>query len=150
MADSIEERLLDGTFKPGSVDLAILVDKKAALDGDASMIIEHRHTLDASPDAFVKRLDALKKAKIVNLPDLESATDCTETTGITQIGERTTQWTTREAANAVAPDHDGQPSAHVAGDGTSATGGGGGSPGAGSGPTYTIEAGKILEQKEVS
>jgi hypothetical protein len=75
MADSIETRLLDGTMKPTSVDLAILIDKKQALDGEAGLIIEHRLTMDTSPDAFAKRLEAMKRAKVVDV----RAVDCEAT-----------------------------------------------------------------------
>lgn len=54
--DSMVERLEKGTWKPGSVDLGILLDKKALLDGEASLIVEHRHVLEASPDGFRERL----------------------------------------------------------------------------------------------
>lgn len=68
MADSIEERLVTGKMKPSSVDLAVMIDKKAGVDGDAQMVIEHRHTVDASADAFVRKLEAMKRAKVIELP----------------------------------------------------------------------------------
>lgn len=57
-ADSLIERLQEGKWKPGSVDLAILVDKKAQVDGDPGLIVEHRHTVEASPEGFLARLRA--------------------------------------------------------------------------------------------
>ena len=63
MADSIESRLLAGTMKPGSIDLAVMVDKKMALDGDAGLVIEHRHTVAQSAEGFAQRLEQLKKLK---------------------------------------------------------------------------------------
>ena len=64
MADNIEQRLEEGTFKPGSVDLAIILDKKSVADGDPSMIVEHRHTIQGSSAVdFAAKLDAMKRAK---------------------------------------------------------------------------------------
>lgn len=67
MHESIKERLLNGTMKPTSVDLAIIIDKKAAIDGEAGLVIEHRHTFDASPEAFAKKLEEMKRAKVLDL-----------------------------------------------------------------------------------
>jgi|SRR5581483_67555 len=75
-ADSIEQRLIEGKFKPGSVDLAVFIDKKASVDGEASMVIEHRHTLAASAEDFRRRLEDMKRAKVVELSpakELEAA-----------------------------------------------------------------------------
>lgn len=80
MADSIETRLINGTMKPGSIDLAVMVDKKMALDGDASMVIEHRHTVGASADGFLARLEQMKRAKATTLPiDSESTVELPKT-----------------------------------------------------------------------
>lgn len=68
MADSIEQRLLDGKMKPGSIDLAVMVDKKMALDGDVGLVIEHRHTVGQSADGFLAKLEAMKRAKLTALP----------------------------------------------------------------------------------
>jgi hypothetical protein len=76
MADNMEERLINNTWSPSSVDLGILLDKRAMLDGEASMIIEHRLTIDVSPDAFARRIEQMKKAKAV---DCESSADGVET-----------------------------------------------------------------------
>lgn len=70
MADSIEERLVAGKMKPTPVDLAVVIDKKAAVDGDAQMVIEHRHTVDSSADAFVRRLEAMRRARVAQVIDL--------------------------------------------------------------------------------
>jgi hypothetical protein len=72
MADSIETRLLDGTMKPTSVDLAIIIDKKGALDGEAGLVIEHRFTVDASAAAFTKKLDEMRRAKVQQPIDCEA------------------------------------------------------------------------------
>jgi hypothetical protein len=73
MADSIEDRLINGTMKPNPVDLAIIIDKKASVDGEANLVIEHRFTMDASADAFAKRLAEMKKAKVSEVrPAVES------------------------------------------------------------------------------
>lgn len=72
MADSIEARLLDGSMKPTSVDLAILIDKKSALDGEAGLVIEHRITLPSAED-FTKRLEEMKRAKVTLVQDTQSA-----------------------------------------------------------------------------
>lgn len=63
MADSLEDRLVAGTLKPGSVDLAVIMDKKAMLDGDASLVIEHRHVIEPAHEGFLRRLEEMKRAK---------------------------------------------------------------------------------------
>lgn len=68
MTDSIKERLIDGTMKPSSVDVAIMIDKKGTLDGDAGLIIEHRITTDSSAEAFTKKLEEMRRAKVVEKP----------------------------------------------------------------------------------
>lgn len=72
MADSIEERLVDGKMKPSSVDLAVMIDKKMAVDGEASLVIEHKHTIEASADAFIRKLEEMKRAKVLPVVDLAS------------------------------------------------------------------------------
>lgn len=67
MADSIEARLLDGKMKPGSIDLAVMVDKKLQVDGDVQMVIEHRHTIGQSADGFLAKLEAMKRAKVIEV-----------------------------------------------------------------------------------
>lgn len=69
MTDSIRERLIDGTMKPSPIDVAIMIDKKAVVDGEAGLIVEHRFNLDASADAFTKRLEEMKRAKVAKAGD---------------------------------------------------------------------------------
>lgn len=62
MADNIEQRLEEGTWKPGSVDLAIMLDKKAMVDGDPGLVIEHRHTVQGGSVAeFEAKLAEMKR-----------------------------------------------------------------------------------------
>ena len=77
MADSIETRLVEGTMKPTSVDLAIVIDKKTGLDGEANLVIEHRHT-HASADDFIAKLEAMKRAKVAQAPKT-APIDCAST-----------------------------------------------------------------------
>ena len=72
MTDSIKERLIDGSMKPSSVDVAIMIDKKSALDGEAGLVIEHRFTVDASADAFTKKLEDMRRAKVQQPIDCET------------------------------------------------------------------------------
>lgn len=67
MTDSIKERLIDGSMKPSSVDVAIMIDKKAGIDGEAGLIVEHRITLPSAED-FTKRLEEMKRAKVIGEP----------------------------------------------------------------------------------
>jgi hypothetical protein len=67
MAENIEERLIAGTMKPSSVDLGIVLDKKAMLDGDAGLVIEHRHSVAGGADAFLKRIEEMKKAAVIEV-----------------------------------------------------------------------------------
>jgi len=65
-ADRFEEALAGGLVPVGQIPVAfgIFSDKKAALDGDPSLVIEHRHTVGgASVADFEARLAALKSAK---------------------------------------------------------------------------------------
>jgi hypothetical protein len=64
-ADSLQERLEAGTWKPGSVDLAIILDKKAMLDGDPGLIVEHRHSVEVSAGGFAERLRAAIESKSI-------------------------------------------------------------------------------------
>jgi hypothetical protein len=72
MGDQIEERLIDGSMKATPIDMAVMVDKKAAVDGEAGLVIEHRFTVDASADAFAKKLEEMRRAKVVQPIDCES------------------------------------------------------------------------------
>ena len=47
-ADDLVERLQSGKFKPSPIDLAVLVDKKLLLDGDATQITEQRVQVDVN------------------------------------------------------------------------------------------------------
>jgi hypothetical protein len=76
--DSIKARLIAGTFKPSSVDLGIFIDKKAALDGEAGLVIAHKFSVDTSADAFARRLEEMKKAKIAALPGPAVDSEATE------------------------------------------------------------------------
>lgn len=71
MADSIRERLVNGTMKPTPVDLAVMIDKRAVLDGDATLVIEHKHSFQGGVDDFKRRLEEMKRAKVTPI-DLQS------------------------------------------------------------------------------
>lgn len=64
-ADRFEEGLVEGKISPAQIPVAfgIFSDKKAALDGDASMIVEHRHKIEASASGFLSRLKAAVDSK---------------------------------------------------------------------------------------
>lgn len=74
-ADSIQERLEAGTWKPGSVDLAIILDKKAMLDGDPGLIVEHRHAVEVSVSELEDRMRAAIEAKSTGLPRFASKSE---------------------------------------------------------------------------
>lgn len=64
MADSIDElhqSIIDGTFPKQSLPVAfgILADKKAALEGEPGLIVEHRQAADLSPRAISAGLASL-------------------------------------------------------------------------------------------
>lgn len=67
MADSIEERLVTGEMVPTSVDLAVMIDKKATLDGDATLVIEHKHSFSGGVEDFKRRLEEMKRAKVIDM-----------------------------------------------------------------------------------
>lgn len=71
MTDSLRERLIAGTMKPSSVDVAIMIDKRANVDGEAGLVIEHRITLPSAED-FTKRLEEMKRAKVTLVQDAQS------------------------------------------------------------------------------
>lgn len=72
-ADTFEEALIAGGIAPGQIPVAfgIFADKKAALDGDAGLVIEHKHTFGGSVEDFTRRLDEMKRARVGTL-DLHS------------------------------------------------------------------------------
>lgn len=74
-ADKFEEALVKGMVPAGQIPVAfgIFADKKAMLDGDAGLVIEHRHTIQASASGFLERL--------------KQAVD-SESTGITPIPQQ--------------------------------------------------------------
>lgn len=53
--------ILDGKVKADQlpVGMGILLDKKASLDGEAGLVVEHRHTVDV--DQFRQRLEAVRE-----------------------------------------------------------------------------------------
>lgn len=59
-ADRFEEALERGMVPAGQIPVAfgIFADKKAALDGEAGLVIEHRHTIPGSVEGFKARLAA--------------------------------------------------------------------------------------------
>lgn len=64
-ADRFEEGLVAGKISPAQIPVAfgIFSDKKAALDGDAGMIVEHRHRVVGSVQGFEARLRAAVDSK---------------------------------------------------------------------------------------
>lgn len=75
-ADKYETALVADKVPAVQIPVAfgIFADKKAALDGEASLVIEHRHTVDASADAFARKLEEMKRAKAqVNPIDSQSS-----------------------------------------------------------------------------
>jgi hypothetical protein len=76
--DALVKKLVPATQIP--IAFGIFADKKAMIDGDAGMIVEHRHTVVQSADGFKQRLDALKSAKVIEATgDSESTGKPTET-----------------------------------------------------------------------
>lgn len=65
-AERYEEGLLAGKVAAAQIPVGfgIFADKKAMLDGEASLVIEHRHTSGASADDFIKKLEEMKRAKV--------------------------------------------------------------------------------------
>jgi hypothetical protein len=59
-ADRFEEALEHRLVPPGQIPVAfgIFADKKAMIDGEAGLVVEHRHRIDASPEGFAARLRA--------------------------------------------------------------------------------------------
>jgi hypothetical protein len=59
-ADRFEEALANKTVPVGQIPVAfgIFSDKKAQLDGDPGLVIEHRHRIEASASGFMARLKA--------------------------------------------------------------------------------------------
>ena len=59
-ADKFEEALERGMVPAGQIPVAfgIFADKKAMLDGDAGLVIEHRHTIQGTVEGFKARLAA--------------------------------------------------------------------------------------------
>lgn len=70
-SDDLIERLQNGKFKPTPIDLAVLVDKKLLLDGDATTITEQRVQVDVR----VEDVTAYLSSKGIKAPaiDVESS-----------------------------------------------------------------------------
>ena len=64
-ADRFEEALEKGLVPAGQIPVAfgIFADKRAQLDGEASMIVEHRHRVYGSADGFRAKLQAAVDSK---------------------------------------------------------------------------------------
>jgi len=75
-ADDLIKRLQSGKFKPTPIDLAVLVDKKLLLDGEATQRIEERIQVDVR----VEDVTAYLKSKGISAPaiDVESTVKATE------------------------------------------------------------------------
>ena len=63
-ADKYEEALVEGKVPAGQIPVAfgIFADKKAMLDGDPGMVIEHRHRIVGTAESFQARLRAAVEA----------------------------------------------------------------------------------------
>lgn len=59
-ADKLEDALSKGMVPAGQIPvlIGIVQDKRAQLDGDAGLVIEHRHTVQGSVEGFRARLQA--------------------------------------------------------------------------------------------
>jgi hypothetical protein len=70
--ETYEDALINKKIPATQIPIAfgIFSDKKAALDGDASLVIEHRHTIAQSADGFLAKLQAIKQAKVTNVTDV--------------------------------------------------------------------------------
>ena len=81
-ADDLVERLVSGKFKPTPIDLAVLVDKKLLLDGDATQITEQRVAVDVR----IEDVTAYLESKGLKAPaiDIESSVEPADTKEIKQ------------------------------------------------------------------
>ena len=59
-ADKLEDALTKGQVPAGQIPvlIGIVQDKRAALDGDVGLVIEHRHTISGTVEGFRARLAA--------------------------------------------------------------------------------------------
>jgi hypothetical protein len=75
-SDDLIERLVSGKFKPSPIDLAVLVDKKLLLDGDATQITEQRVQVDVR----VEDVTAYLASKGLKAPaiDVESSVNASK------------------------------------------------------------------------
>lgn len=74
--DALVQKRVPATQIP--IAFGIFADKKAMIDGDAGMIVEHRHTVAQTADGFAQRLEALKRAKVT---DVKTVPGDSESTG---------------------------------------------------------------------
>jgi hypothetical protein len=65
-ADKYEDALVRDAVPAGQIPVAfgIFADKKAQIDGDAGLIIEHKHTFGGTVEDFAKRIEEMKRAKV--------------------------------------------------------------------------------------
>lgn len=86
-ADKFEEALESGTVPAGQIPVAfgIFSDKKAMLDGDAGLVIEHRHRIEASVDGFVARLKSAATA--VESKSIGNAENCQQKGADVDVGD---------------------------------------------------------------
>lgn len=73
-AERYEEGLLAGKVAPAQIPVGfgIFADKKAMLDGEASLVIEHRITAPSAED-FARKLEEMKRAKAATAAPLDCA-----------------------------------------------------------------------------
>lgn len=77
-AERYEEGLLSGKIAPAQIPVGfgIFADKKAMLDGEASLVIEHRLSTGGSAEDFIKKLEEMKRARPAAAP---ATIDCAST-----------------------------------------------------------------------
>jgi hypothetical protein len=70
--DRYEEALVAGKISPAQIPVAVGIfsDKRAQIDGDPGLVIEHRHKIVASADGFRERLKAAVDAKSTGTPSI--------------------------------------------------------------------------------
>ena len=72
-ADRYEEALEKGMIPARDLPIpfGIFADKKAALDGDASMIVEHRHRVEVGAAGYLERLKAAAAVDVESTATIE-------------------------------------------------------------------------------